>query len=192
MALAARTRADVDISAPLPVEKIREGLNHFIGDQGASILLVEEVDDTFHARFSATYRRYIYRIINRRAPLVLEANRAWHVTKPLDLTILQEAANALIGRHDFSSFRCVRCQSPDPVRTLDIFRFEQTGELITATIQSRSFLHNQVRAMMGTLRDIGTGSRPVDVIETILAAKDRRAAGQNAPPHGLFLAEVGY
>ena len=184
--------AHVDLTKPHSAKKIREGLNHFLGPQGVAILEVEEVDESFHARFSATYRRYVYRIINRRAPLTLEKGRAWQVSKPLNVERLQAAANQLLGQHDFNSFRSAHCQAKDSVRTIDTFQFEQTGDLITASIQAQSFLHNQVRVMMGTIKAVGTGTRSLEDIQRILKAADRRAAGQTAPAHGLYLAEVGY
>jgi len=179
-----------------PPHRLLDALNFYVQGHGASILAVTPVGEDFHARFSATYRQYEYKIINRRAPLTIDIDRAWQVSQPLDVELMQQAANFLIGYHDFSAFRAAECQSKNPCKTLDVFQlqsFHQGGaQHITATIRSRSFLHNQVRIMMGTLKMVGEGKwRPEDVL-MILESRDRKKAGPTAPPFGLYLTMVGY
>jgi tRNA pseudouridine38-40 synthase len=188
--------AHVDLSSTVPDWRIRDGLNHYLRNQGVVILRAERVPPDFHARFSATGRVYEYRILNRRAPLALEASHAWHVIPPLDVEKMQAAANHLLGHHDFTSFRATRCQSPSPVKTLDAFDISQVtmpeGAAVTARVASRSFLHNQVRIMMGTLKQVGEGRLAVKDIPSILEARDRRASGPTAPPQGLYLKSIAY
>ena len=188
--------AHVDLVDPVPGYRICDGLNHYLRDRGVAILKAEIVPDDFHARFSAKGRVYEYRIFNRRAPLILEANQAWHVIRPLDVEKMKIAAQHLVGRHDFTSFRATLCQAKSPVRTIDSFEIHQantsSGDMITAVIASRSFLHNQVRIMMGTLKRIGEGCIDVDMIPSMLEARDRRLSGPTAPPQGLYLKSIAY
>lgn len=188
--------AHVDLGCAIPPYRLCDGLNHYLRDQGVVVLYAEAVPPDFHARFSATGRVYEYRILNRRAPLALEAQQTWHVIKPLDVGNMQAAANHLLGHHDFTSFRTALCQAPSPHRTLDAFEITYaptlTGGYITAHIASRSFLHNQVRIMMGTLKLVGEGRLKPDDIPSILKACDRRASGPTAPPHGLYLKSIAY
>jgi len=190
--------AHVDLARPLAPWRLCDGLNHGLRNQGVAILHAEAALPGFHARFSATGRVYEYRIINQRAPLVLEATRAWHVIPPLDVGNMQVAANHLAGHHDFTSFRATQCQSPSPVKTLDAFDITavttEAGDsvTITARVASRSFLHNQVRIMMGTLKQVGEGRLHPEDIPTILEARDRRVGGPTAPPHGLYLKGIVY
>ncbi|MBX9805925.1 MAG: tRNA pseudouridine(38-40) synthase TruA [Alphaproteobacteria bacterium] len=188
--------AHVDLNHDVPGYRLCDGLNHYLRNRGVVILKAEEAAPDFHARFSATGRVYEYRIYNRRAPLVLEANQAWHVIAPLDVEKMIEAAKHLVGHHDFTSFRATRCQANSPVRTLDAFDIRyvpmEGGGYIIAEVASRSFLHNQVRIMMGTLKRIGEGCIDVDMIPTMLEARDRRLSGPTAPPQGLYLKSIAY
>lgn len=184
--------AHFDLPAPWDCFKLREGLNACVRPNPIAVLAVEEASDAFHARHSARARHYLYRILNRRAPLALEANRAWHVGLPLDHGAMAEAAAHLIGRHDFTTFRSVECQSASPIKTLDALNVSRSGDLIEISASARSFLHNQVRSMAGSLKLVGEGKwRPLDV-KRALDAHDRAACGPVAPPHGLYLLRVDY
>ncbi len=182
----------VDIARPTPADKVRDALNAHLRDVPVAVLSAERVADDFHARFHATGRRYLYRIVNRRAPLALEANRAWLLHVPLDVARMRAAAAILVGHHDFTSFRSTRCQAKSPVRTLERMDVSQSGEEIRIELAARSFLHNQVRVMVGTLRLVGEGSWSPDDVARALAARDRAAGGPTAPPHGLYLTRVLY
>jgi tRNA pseudouridine38-40 synthase len=172
--------------------KLREGLNACVRPHPIAVLNVEEVDDDFHARYSATARHYLYRIINRRPPLTVELGRAWHVGQPLDEGAMQEGAAYLVGRHDFTTFRSAECQAASPLKTLDRVTVSRRGEVIEVSASARSFLHNQVRSMVGSLKLIGEGKwLPIDV-KRALEARDRSACGPVAPPHGLYLLRVDY
>lgn len=188
--------AHFDLSQDVLPFRVSDGLNHFLRDSGVIVLHTENVQADFHARFSATGREYEYRIFNRRAPLVIEANQAWHVIPPLDIAKMQAAANHLIGRHDFTSFRSVHCQAPSPIRTLDKFDLIHkpalAGDYIIAHVASRAFLHNQVRIMMGTLKLVGEGRLSVENIPELLQTRDRRLTGPTAPPQGLYLKSITY
>lgn len=188
--------AHVDLTNTVPGYRVCDGLNHYLRNRGVAILSAEIVPSDFHARFSAKGRVYEYRIFNRRAPLVLEANQAWHVIGALDVEKMKVAAAHFLGHHDFTSFRAARCQAASPIRTLDTFdiRHEKTpvGDYITAEIASRSFLHNQVRIMMGTLKKVGEGDLHPNDISSILEARDRRVSGPTAPPQGLYLKSIAY
>lgn len=184
--------AHIHLSKTFETYRVLDALNFFLKTSGASIVKVENVDDRFHARFSACARVYNYVIINRRGPSPLWENRAWHVIVPLDVPAMAEAAQAFVGDHDFTSFRSVHCQAPSAVRTLDEFNLTQEGDKITARIKSRSFLHNQVRIMMGTLQQVGMKRRTVEDIKQALLGKNRVFAGPTAPPYGLYLSEVHY
>jgi len=150
------------------------------------------VADDFHARFSATERAYRYRIVNRRAPLALDRGRAWFVPVPLDAAAMGEAARALLGKHDFTSFRAGECQAKSPVKTLDALEVSRDGDEIRIEARARSFLHHQVRNMAGTLKLVGEGKWSRADMERALAARDRRAAGPTAPADGLYLVAVRY
>ncbi|MCD6034439.1 MAG: pseudouridine synthase [Rickettsiales bacterium] len=164
----------------------------FEQEPGISILKAEQVEDDFHARFSATRRYYQYRIINRSSPLAIERNRAWQVFVPLDIALMQEAAKHFLGTHDFTSFRASECQAKNPVRTLDSLIITQEGDVITLDLQALSFLHHQVRNITGTLKLIGEGKLAATEIPRILEAKDRTQAGPTAPAHGLYFMKVDY
>jgi tRNA pseudouridine38-40 synthase len=169
-------------------------LNFYLiqADETVRVLACEQVNDDFHARFSAIERRYLYRLINRRAPLALDVGRAWHVGWPLDVDAMREAAALLLGKHDFTSLRATSCQAQSPVKTLDRLDIEAHGDEIRFYVEARSFLHHQVRNIVGTLEAVGSGKFLAQDIPNILAAKNRSAAGQTAPACGLYLVGVGY
>jgi tRNA pseudouridine38-40 synthase len=183
----------VDLSREWRGDKLREAVNAHMRPQRVAILDAQRAPDDFDARFSARARHYLYRIANRRAPLTFDANRAWLVKRPLDAEAMHEAAQLLVGKHDFSTFRDSDCQAESPVRTLDrldVFRAERDEIHIRAS--SRAFLHRQVRSMVGSLEHVGSGKwRPKDVGEA-LRAKDRARCGQVAPAAGLYLVGVDY
>ncbi|MBK0401104.1 tRNA pseudouridine(38-40) synthase TruA [Limibaculum sp. M0105] len=172
--------------------RLAEALNHHLRPAPVAVLAAARVDQDFHARFSAIHRNYTYRIVNRRAPLTLDAGRAWRVSNPLDAGAMQAAADLVIGRHDFTTFRSVQCQSASPVKTLDDFRVERRGDEILCHLGARSFLHNQVRSLVGTIERVGAGRWPVERMAEALAARDRSACGPVAPPDGLVLTGVRY
>ena len=186
--------AHFDLELPIDEFKIREAMNAHLRTMEApvSILNVEAVGDDFNARFSAKGRSYIYRITNRRAPLVLDKNRSWWVYVPLDVEKMREGAKFLLGNHDFSSFRAAKCQAKSPIKTLDKIDIEQNGENITFYVEARSFLHHQVRNMVGTLKMVGDGHLKPEDIKNILESKDRTKAGPTAPAQGLYLSKIMY
>ena len=184
-------KAHFDLTRAVPISKLPEILNNILPDD-IVIKKAEEVDLNFHARFSAKGRGYIYRILNRKAPPAIEKNRVWWVPVPLDIEKMRQGAQYLLGKHDFTSFRAAACQAKSPVKTLDRLDIEQRGEEIVFIVEARSFLHHQVRNMVGTLREVGDGSRQPEDIKTILEACDRRVAGPNAPACGLYLNRVEY
>jgi tRNA pseudouridine38-40 synthase len=150
------------------------------------------VPDTFDARRSAIARHYLYRIVDRRAPAALEINRVWDVRRRLDIAAMREAALALLGKHDFTTFRSADCQAASPLKTLDALDIERRGDEVLFSVRARSFLHNQVRSMVGTLKKVGEGKWPVAAVAAALAARDRKACGPVAPPGGLYLVRVDY
>ena len=182
----------VDVTKPLTPHRLREGLNALVRPHPISILEVEQVADDWHARFSCLGRRYLYRILCRRAPPALDAGRVWHVPVSLDVAAMQAGAAHLIGRHDFTTFRSAHCQSDSPVKTLDRLDVTQAGEEIHITAAARSFLHHQVRSMVGCLALVGRGQWAPDDMRKALDAADRSALGLNAPPHGLYFVEAIY
>jgi tRNA pseudouridine38-40 synthase len=184
--------AHLDLAAEVALDTLRNALNHYLRPQPVAVLEAARVGDDFHARFSARKRRYRYRIVNRRAPLALEAGRAWLVPVPLDAEVMHEAAQHLLGHHDFSSFRSALCQAKSPVKTLDRMLVQREGEVITVEAEARSFLHHQVRNMVGTLKLVGEGRWPVARIDEALAARDRARAGPTAPACGLYLIAVDF
>lgn len=173
-------------------EVVMNALNFHLKPAPVAILDCTEVDEGFSARFSATRRHYLYRIINRRAPLTVEAGRAWQVKQELDADAMDKAASVLVGRHDFTTFRAAACQANSPLRTLDKLDVSRLGELIEIRTSAQSFLHNQVRAMVGSLSLVGTGQWTADDLQAALEARDRPRAGPNAPPYGLYLTQVDY
>lgn len=184
--------AHVDLPDNLDEKTVMRAVNHFLKDVPISILSVQSVTDDFHARFSAVARSYRYRVMNRRAKLSLEENRAWHVSLPLDFTSMKEGARYFLGQHDFTSFRTVHCQAKTTVRTIDIFNVSTDKDEIIFDIKARSFLHHQVRNMVGTLVDIGKGRFQPKDIQFMLTAKDRSVAGPTAPAEGLYFVSVTY
>lgn len=184
--------AHMDLDREFPPYRVMDALNFYLKEYPVAILAVEKVSPDFHARFSAKSRTYIYRIHNRRAPLTIDAGRAWHVIKPLDTDKMRTAAQLLVGLHDFNSFRAVRCQAASSIRMVDCFQVNRQGDLIQLQVQSRSFLHNQVRIMVGSLALIGEGKWTYDDLKQALEFADRRAAGPTAPPDGLYFAKVEY
>ena len=157
-----------------------------------SVLEVKQVADDWHARFSCVGRRYLYRILNRRAPPALESGRVWHIAVPLDVDAMQEGASYLIGRHDFTTFRSAQCQSESPVKTLGRLEVSRAGEEFHVTAAARSFLHHQVRSMVGCLALVGRGQWSPKDMRKALEARNRAALGFNAPPHGLYFVEAMY
>jgi len=186
----------VDIEKPLPPDRVRDGLNYWLVQENfhsqVAVLSAEAVSDEFHARFSAIGRRYCYRIVNRRAPLTSQRGLAWGVARKLDAGAMHEAAQRLVGQHDFSSFRAVECQAKSPLKTLDRLDVVRQGEEILIYAAARSFLHHQVRNMVGSLKWVGEGRWSADDITKALEARDRRAGGPTAPPDGLSLTGVVY
>jgi tRNA pseudouridine38-40 synthase len=184
--------AHADITRPDPPCKVQDALNALMRPHPVAVLAVEPVSDSFSARFDAIGRAYLYRILNRRAPPTLERGQVWHIARPLDVPAMAEAAALLVGRHDFTSFRAVQCQARSPVRTLDLLTVEREGEEVRLRAEARSFLHHQVRNMVGTLVQVGLGRWRVADVAAALAARDRAAAGPTAPPQGLCLVRVDY
>jgi len=184
--------AHFDITRPRDTFRIREALNFHLRPDPVAVLDCVEVDPAFDARFSATARHYLYRILARRAPAALDIGRVWWLPMALDVDAMQAAAQMLLGRHDFTTFRASACQADSPVRTLDRLDVSRVGEEIHVNASARSFLHNQVRSMVGSLKQVGSGQwRPREIAEA-LAACDRSRCGVVAPPDGLYLARVDY
>ena len=184
--------AHLDLAREAPDDVIRSALNYHLRPHRISVLAVTPVSQDFDARLSAIGRVYRYRILNRRAPPVLDRGRVWHVAPPLDVAAMQEGARHLIGHHDFSTFRDSLCQAKSPVKTLDALDVTGGGEEIHIEARARSFLHHQVRNMVGTLKLVGLGQWHPDDVARALAARDRRAGGPTAPADGLYLVAVRY
>ena len=184
--------AHVDLDKAADGDTLRDALNFHLKPAAVAVLSAEAVAPDFHARFSATERRYRYRIVNRRARLTLDQGRAWFVPVALDAGAMGDAAKALVGRHDFTSFRATECQAKSPVKTLDALEVSREGEEIRIEARARSFLHHQVRNMVGTLKLVGEGKWTRDDVARALAARDRKAAGPTAPADGLYLVAVRY
>ncbi|HEY6382032.1 MAG TPA: tRNA pseudouridine(38-40) synthase TruA [Pseudolabrys sp.] len=184
--------AHVDLARNWDLDTVRDALNAHLRPHPVAILGAELVSDNFNARTSAIRRHYIYRIINRRPDLALEAGHAWRVPRPLDTDAMNIAAQRLVGKHDFTTFRSTECQAKSPVKTLDVLSVERNGEEVTVTAVARSFLHSQVRSMVGSLEAVGEGKWSADDLSRALAARDRTACGPVAPPEGLYLMRVDY
>ncbi len=182
----------VDVKRPTTEQEIFGALNAWLLDMPVRVVEVIKVTEQFHARFSAIKRHYCYRILNRPASSVLHANRVWHIMRPLDLEAMRKASQYLLGHHDFTSFRASHCQAKSPMKTLDAVTLEQQGEQIIFGFSARSFLHHQVRNMVGTLAEIGHHKHLPDAIQTMLEAKSRIAAGATAPAHGLYFIKADY
>lgn len=185
-------RAHLDIAKPITPFRLMEALNARLRPNPVAILACEAVPGDWHARFSCIGRSYVYRIVNRRAPLTLEAGLAWRVVQKLDAGAMHEAARILVGRHDFTTFRSVQCQSQSPVKTLDRLDVERQGGHVLIHAAARSFLHHQVRSMVGCLALVGMGRWSRDDLRAALEAKDRQALGLNAPPDGLYFVKARY
>ena len=184
--------AHVDLARPRPPATLIDGVNHHLRPAPVALRAAETVDDAFHARFAAVERLYRYRIVNRRPPLTLDKGRAWRVSRPLDTDAMAAAARVLVGDHDFTSFRAAACQAASPVKTLDELTVERDGEAVTVTARARSFLHHQVRNIVGTLKLVGIGRWTAADVAAALSARDRSAAGPTAPAKGLYLVTVRY
>lgn len=184
--------AHVDFSRDWRPDVLRDAANAWLRPNPIAILKAERVDDEFSARFSAVRRHYLYKIINRRASLTLEAGRCWAIRRSLDAGAMHEAAQTLLGFHDFSTFRDSECQAESPLRTLERFDVLRDGENIEIHVAARSFLHSQVRSMVGSLEHVGSGKWRIKDVAGALAAKDRRRCGVVAPPEGLYLMQVDY
>ncbi len=184
--------AHFDLAEAHPPDTVRDALNFHLKPAAVAVLAAESVAETFHARFDAVRRVYLYRILNRRPPPVLERGRAWWVPAPLDAGSMAAAARALVGRHDFTTFRAALCQARSPVKTLDALDVSRRGDEIHVMARARSFLHHQVRNMVGTLKLVGDGKWTADEVRVALAARDRARGGPTAPADGLYLVEVGY
>ncbi len=184
--------AEIALGREISAVQLREALNYHLKPHPIVVLRTAPAPDGWNARFSAIRRRYRYLILNRRPRPALLAGRAWHVSRTLDEAAMQAAARLLLGRHDFTSFRAAACQARSPLRTLDRLEVRRSGELVEITAEARSFLHHQVRNMVGTLRLVGDGSWRVERVGAALAARDRAAGGPTAPADGLCLMEVGY
>ncbi len=184
--------AHVDLPKQWGCFELCNAINGNVRPHLVSVIEAEEVSEDFHARFSATSRHYMFRILNRRAPPTIELNKVWHVPMPLDSDAMHEAAQYLIGHHDFTTFRDIQCQANSPMKTVDHFEVMRFGEMIEVHVEARSFLHQQVRSMTGSLKKVGDGRwKPIDVNHA-LEAKARTACGPVAPPEGLYLVSVGY
>ena len=189
-------RSHVDLEKEMDAFRLSEAINAHLRPDPIAITACEVVADDWHARFSCLGRSYVYRILNRRAPLTLMKNRVWQVVPDLDAEAMHRAAQALVGRHDFTTFRSTQCQAKDPVKTLDRLDVEtvatEFGREIRIHAAARSFLHHQVRSMVGCLKLVGQGSWSEDRMASALEARDRAELGLNAPPHGLYFVAATY
>lgn len=184
--------AHFDLQNPQPLKAVRDAINFHAKPHLVGVLDAAEVSTEFDARFSATKRSYRYRILNRNAEAVLERGKVWSIRTPLDVALMQEAAHSLTGHLDFTSFRAANCQAKSPVRTMDILRVSQQGDEVWIEAEARSFLHNQIRIITGTLARVGLHAWTPDDVQAALDARKRSAGGPTAPPAGLYLTGVGY
>ncbi|TCP36862.1 tRNA pseudouridine(38-40) synthase TruA [Sphingomonas sp. BK235] len=185
-------RAHLDVAKPLTAFRLGEALNARLRPAPVAVTACEAVADDWHARFSCLGRAYSYRIVNRRAPLTLERGLAWQVTQPLDAEAMHAAAQRLVGQHDFTTFRSAHCQSASPVKTLDSIAVARDGDRLAVDVAARSFLHHQVRSMVGCLALVGLGRWSADDLGDALRAADRARLGLNAPPDGLYFVGARY
>jgi tRNA pseudouridine38-40 synthase len=185
-------RSHVEIEKAIEPFRLMEALNAHLRPDPIAVLACEVKPDDWHARFSCLGRAYEYRIVNRRAPLTIERGHAWHVTRALDADAMHRAAQALVGRHDFTTFRSAQCQANDPVKTLDQLEVRRDRDRVLIAAEARSFLHHQVRSMVGTLALVGLGQWGEEQVGEALAAKDRAALGLNAPAEGLYFVAARY
>jgi tRNA pseudouridine38-40 synthase len=184
--------AHVDLTSDWDTDTVRDALNAHLRPHPVAVLAAERVPDTFDARFSAIKRHYRYRILNRRADLTVERGRVWRVPRPLDHQSMHAAAQRLVGKHDFTTFRDSECQAKSPIKTLDQLDVARTGDEVTVSTSARSFLHSQVRSMVGALVAVGDGRWSADDLAAVLATRDRTACATVAPPEGLYLLRVDY
>jgi tRNA pseudouridine38-40 synthase len=184
--------AHVDLAREFDPDTVRDALNAHLRPHPVAVLSAEIAAPDFDARFSARQRRYLYRIVNRRADLAIDRQRAWRIPRPLDADAMHVAAQQLVGRHDFTTFRAAECQAKSPVKTLDVLDVVRAGEEIRVHALARSFLHHQVRSMVGSLALVGEGKWTAADLAQALAARDRAACGPVAPPDGLYLVSVQY
>jgi tRNA pseudouridine38-40 synthase len=184
--------AHVDLTKDWDTDTIRDALNAHLRPHPVAVLAAERAANDFSARTSAIKRHYLYRIINRRADLTLDAGHAWRVPRPLDVAAMHAAAQRLVGKHDFTTFRSTECQAKSPLKTLQQLDVERDGDAVNVWASARSFLHSQVRSMVGSLVAVGEGKWSADDLARVLAARDRTACGQVAPPDGLYLMRVDY
>ena len=184
--------AHFDLAKTFEPGKVRDALNYHLRPDPVSVLDAAEVDDEFHARFSATARHYLFRILNRRSPPALDVDKVWPVSPRLEAEAMHAAAQFLVGQHDFTTFRAAECQSQSPVKTLDRLDVSQRGEEIHIEASARSFLHHQIRSFAGTLKLVGEGKWQPREVKKALEARDRAACGPVAPPEGLYLVKVDY
>ncbi|MBS0481474.1 MAG: tRNA pseudouridine(38-40) synthase TruA [Proteobacteria bacterium] len=184
--------AHVDVAKPIAPFRLMEALNFHLRPAPIAVTACVEKPGDWHARFSCVGRSYLYRVANRRAPLTLEANRAWQVPQPLDAAAMHRAARALVGQHDFTTFRSVHCQAQSPVKTLDRLDVERVNDEVRIHTAARSFLHHQVRSMVGCLALVGMGRWQEEQVAEALAARDRQALGLNAPSQGLYFVQALY
>jgi tRNA pseudouridine38-40 synthase len=184
--------AHIDLAKEWDGGTVRDALNSHLRPHPVAVLTAERVADDFDARFSAVKRHYLYRIVNRRPDLTLEQNRAWRVPRPLDDKAMNDAAQRLVGRHDFTTFRAAECQAKSPVKTLDRLDVARYGDELRVRASARSFLQHQMRSIAGSLIHVGEGKWSADDLAAALAARDRAACGHVAPPHGLYLVRVDY
>ncbi|MEM7026221.1 MAG: tRNA pseudouridine(38-40) synthase TruA [Pseudomonadota bacterium] len=184
--------AHLDLARDWPAKTVRNAINAHLRPHPIVVLAIEPVDNAFDARFSATARHYRYVIIDRYPPLALQARRAWHVLVPLDADRMNQAARILTGHHDFTTFRHARCQAKSPEKTLDRLSVRRDGETVVVEASARSFLHNQVRSMVGSLKLVGDGNWTDAMLQEALDKRDRKACGPVAPADGLYLMQVDY
>ncbi len=184
--------AHFNIGRETSPKTVRDAINFYLRPAPVVVLNAEIVPEDFHARFSARERSYLYRITNRRAPPALQRGRTWWIATPLDETLMAKAARCLIGRHDFTSFRASVCQAASPIKTIDSLDVSREGDEIRIEVRARSFLHHQVRNIVGTLMLVGEGKWTDTTVRKALEARDRRSAGPTAPAEGLYLVEVKY
>lgn len=184
--------AHFDLGKVVETDTVRDGLNAHLRPHPIAVLAAESVGDDFNARMSARQRHYLYRIVNRRSDLALDRLRAWRVVRRLDERAMHDAAQRLVGHHDFTTFRSTECQAKSPMRTLDRFAVTREGDVLNIEVSARSFLHNQVRSMVGSLALVGDAKWSADDLAAALAARDRTACAPVAPPQGLYLVKVDY
>ncbi len=184
--------AHVDVARDMTADQVQGAFNFHLKPHPVSVVHVEAVSDDFHARFSAVKRHYIYKILNRRAPLTTQQGLMWHVKTPLDADAMHDAAQVLVGLHDFTTFRHAHCQAQTPIKTVDYVNVERVEDEIHLTAGAKSFLHHQIRSITGTLALVGRGKWAKADVKAALDAKDRTAIGHNAPPDGLYFRKVEY